>query len=329
MQPIRRIISHSSLRLEPHDVRGQGFATAFNKQAEAAYRDAWINAIHMHTADIGGYAWRARVYDWDRDAGYPSNVVVHEIETRLQREIDRMAQGHDDIPDDPLLAEAEALRDRLALDTDDPDFPAPEEIAAIGHDRGLGKRLLLGVGYSAVKTFHYDDEPTLAETAERLGVQIYEPFQADPKMAARLAALARRMQAEMTGPDSGFTIDPITGRDRDTGYNVGRTGHTMLVNGKKPTAEAFKSMTAMELAVLLHTYMTDKAEFFREPNTDLGGWWGPDGRIHIDVSDNYDDLDEAMANGRGEISIADMAAIRREDWDNAFIPMGGEGTADQ
>jgi hypothetical protein len=119
----------------------------------------------------------------------------------------------------------------------------------------------------------------------------------------------------------GFTIDFRTEEPVETGISVGEYPER---SGQFNIAEA----TAEDVQGWLEK---NKDILFKEPDKLRVGGWLDEGKIWLDIVRIYDqsERDRAIESGRkaNQKAIADLDAIKRGDWDRAFIDTGGTGEA--
>lgn len=146
-------VDHHELVLDP-DEQGAGFATRWNQQAEAAYREIGIDRITLNAnIDVGGYAWARAGYDWDLDFG--ANVLgPGGVANARAFDILELMEARFVRPDDTeTLGEISAMYDRLSGDP--LDWPTPYEVSELGRGRGYeerpGKVAMLKVAWPGVK----------------------------------------------------------------------------------------------------------------------------------------------------------------------------------
>ncbi len=146
---------------------------------------------------------------------------------------------------------------------------------------------------------------------------------ADPgiRAAAREYGARVRLGAHAGLPEQiasnggGITYDLRTGDRVTEGYSVAR----------HPAHEAKVQLDRYSTSDL-RAYLEKKHPELLEEGNYLGVW-EEDGHKFFDVAQVVHSRDEAyqLAYERGELAIADLAAIERGDWDNAFIPVHAEG----
>lgn len=116
------------LALEPH-VQGQGFAKEFYERVENWYIANGVREIKVHAdIDVGGYAWARGGFDWDLGASASERsrtlATARHVADAIRNEMIRRGE---------LTPEIEALLGHAATrPLNDPLFPTPSELAAIG-----------------------------------------------------------------------------------------------------------------------------------------------------------------------------------------------------
>lgn len=113
-------------------------------------------------------------------------------------------------------------------------------------------------------------------------------------------------------PDGGYTYNPRTAKDVTKGFAVAthEDRGRVLTNAKSAGASDVSS------------FAEANSDLLAEPRNMLGGWHDPDtGKAHLDISEVFDDRDEAIAVGRkhNQISIMDLSTFET-------IPTGGTGS---
>jgi hypothetical protein len=147
--------------------------------------------------------------------------------------------------------------------------------------------------------------------------------------------LVSRMFAAMTDehgnlkPDAGFTLDARTKEPVTEGYAVAVfPTHSLELDPKNTTKADMQAKVAQWLNDN-HGKLTDPAARVK-----IGGWVDPaTGHAWLDVTRVYgaNERDMAMRIGtaKNQIAIANLGAIHANDWDNAFINLGGTGKFDK
>lgn len=113
----------------------------------------------------------------------------------------------------------------------------------------------------------------------------------------------------------GFTVSPLTGEVPTSGFAVAVSGYEAHISLSKLTPRWVAEHRARAWS-----------QFADFPGARWGGWFDEQsGEVFLDVSIVVDSRDEAIRLGReyGQIAVADLAAITRGDWENAFIDTGG------
>lgn len=135
---------------------------------------------------------------------------------------------------------------------------------------------------------------------------------------------ARDAMIEALRPkEGGFTIDPRNGHTPTTGYAVAYQGHSSIT----PADDFFSSKEHAN--EIVDGWLQKNAAFFdRHPDAHVGGWHDPvNDEIVLDPSRVIGDRKTAIKLGKqqNQQAIADLAAIHKGDWNNAFIDTGGTG----
>lgn len=134
------------------------------------------------------------------------------------------------------------------------------------------------------------------------------------EMADRMATQAKL---------GGFTVDFRTEEKVETGLSV----------GEYPERSGDFPMDKITAADVQGWLEKNKELLFTEPDKlRVGGWLDEKvGKVWLDIVRIYDqsERDRAIESGRksNQKCIADLDAIKRGDWDNAFIDTGGTGEA--
>jgi hypothetical protein len=157
----RRLVVHQSLELDEH-VRGQGFAEAWNREAEAWYRHNGFEYVELTAnIDVGGYAWARAGYTWADDESR------REIEGQLRKTMADYVYRVNVTEHDPAkkqqlreqIAATKALLARSEAAHRIEDAPTPYEFSQVGRPAGasgrdatwIGKEAMLGSEWEAVK----------------------------------------------------------------------------------------------------------------------------------------------------------------------------------
>ncbi|MDE2100871.1 MAG: phage portal protein [Patescibacteria group bacterium] len=142
------------------------------------------------------------------------------------------------------------------------------------------------------------------------------------------ALLADRMMSALK-EHGGFTIDKGTAQDVTTGYSVSEhpeLSKTFSVD--KMQIQDVESWLDKVSPQIDRHFGLGEAE--NKPKYYVGGWVDK-GTVWLDVVSvyNHNQRDQAVEAGKkaNQISIADLDAISRGDFDNAFINTGGTGEA--
>lgn len=151
------VARHETLEITDRDLRGQGFAGAFNAHLEASYRASGVKRITLTASlDNGGYAWARAGYDWQAE------WTAANIATSLKRLVELFEHSPGDYRGRDVreaIAAAKALLKRM---DEEPfgsvGFPTPYELSQLGRwpgagrdDLWLGKQALLGRTWEGVK----------------------------------------------------------------------------------------------------------------------------------------------------------------------------------
>jgi hypothetical protein len=180
------VVHHDLLKLS-EDAQGEGFASAFNRQAEIKYRRAGINRIELETAWVGGFAWARAGYsfqDWPtakRAVRRPTNELGGEARRTLGmlhdgplpdgivEDIVALDQG---IGSDQLNSEASIAQFGIehAWTVVNETWVGPDEDVRVhkGEKLWVGKLALLGTGWSGYKRLTpaaTGGQPQVAEAA--------------------------------------------------------------------------------------------------------------------------------------------------------------------
>lgn len=124
---------------------------------------------------------------------------------------------------------------------------------------------------------------------------------------------ARMVEAVKNG---GFTYDPA-GKVPTQGFSVG-------VFPEKSTSLPVEAVTKQKVS----DWMAKNTALLSKHGNMLGGWVDK-GTLYLDIVKVFppNQKTEAMAAGKehNQLSIADLDAIHRGDWDHAIIDTGGDG----
>lgn len=114
--------------------------------------------------------------------------------------------------------------------------------------------------------------------------------------------------------NGGFSRNPLTGKSPTSGYMVGIHSRYGGVAHSVPLPDFGPEH--------LLKHREAATEHFKDPNVYQGGW-ADHNHVHLDVSRNIQDRDEAIAEGRkhDQIAIWDVAH-------NSEVPTGGRGEAE-
>lgn len=167
---------HDSLDVND-DYRGHGIATAFNARLFRWYEDSGVDAVHVSTAHIGGYAWARAGFRFLTE--YDADHVIGRLNDR-RREFNRFAAtlrraSRERSLTDTETAElawleaqldaADPILDRAETHPfDSPGYPSAFEFASIGRgipaptgatdaifDHPLGKSAMINAGWDGIK----------------------------------------------------------------------------------------------------------------------------------------------------------------------------------
>lgn len=144
----------------------------------------------------------------------------------------------------------------------------------------------------------------------------FNPFhdEAGKFASAESSTVATRMLNSIS--DGGFTYDPA-GKVPTKGFAVGVFPQQSIT---LPIADVTKEKVAH--------WMQSNTKLLQEKNTMLGGWTDA-GNLYLDIVKVFppNEKEQAIQAGQdhNQISIADLAAIHRGDWDTAIINTGGSG----
>lgn len=130
------------------------------------------------------------------------------------------------------------------------------------------------------------------------------------------AMLPKRMVQAIKG--GGFTFSNRTGQTVADGYAV--------APWPERTAK-FDRLTKRGAA----KFLWDNARLLRHEGIVVGGWKDDNGTVWLDLVKVYPrsqrDIALAVGRKRNQVSIADLGAIAKGDWDHAILPTGGTGEA--
>lgn len=122
--------------------------------------------------------------------------------------------------------------------------------------------------------------------------------------------IAKKARASID-TSGGFSIHPVSEQSPTTGYMVG------VVKASEVVLDSKEKVTA----AVISEFLTDNAEQFEaRPNLHVGGWIdGETGKVYLDLSEQFDDLDDAIDSAESTDQIAiwdlnDKAEIRKEDY---------------
>jgi hypothetical protein len=158
-------VNHKVLVL--NDVaQGQGFATAFNAQAEKAYRALGVEKVSITASWTGGYAWARAGYDWD--STNTDEQLYYTMSSLLKRVQDSAYSMQFTSPGEFDLDFIDLVKKQLSklhallelfkvgkIDRNAADFPTPFDFSQVGHRPGYsswpGKDGLIGSTWSGEK----------------------------------------------------------------------------------------------------------------------------------------------------------------------------------
>jgi hypothetical protein len=163
--------------------------------------------------------------------------------------------------------------------------------------------------------------------ATRSSRDLADGYRAGGALAATpstVSAWAQSVQG-LKEPDGGFTVDPATGQSVTSGIAVGGYAPSSVT----PAGEFFAGDGSTGIQTI-SDFIGANADKLSSPDYKLGGWHDPaSGNVFLDVVKVFpeDQSDAAIAAGQAnnEISVADLGAISRGDWDHAIINTGGTG----
>jgi hypothetical protein len=119
-------VVHSLMRIYNQTKKNSGFSKEYSAASEELYKDLGVEDIYVFTAWDGSYVWAKAGYGWNFD-DYDKSQALGGVPDRLEEAAAELeAQGN--------TVDAAKLRDileRFELDTDDPNFPTPYEIASL------------------------------------------------------------------------------------------------------------------------------------------------------------------------------------------------------
>lgn len=146
-----------------------------------------------------------------------------------------------------------------------------------------------------------------------------ESVQPDLKPILHRVAPSREMADRMinAAKSGGFTLDFRTMIPVEEGYSVGVfPQHSGVFDAATVTTDE------------VHSWLTANEGKLNDPRLKVGGWVD-EGKLWLDIVRVYSkgdrDLAITMGSKKNQIAIADLGAIKRGDWDNAFINTGGTG----
>lgn len=132
--------------------------------------------------------------------------------------------------------------------------------------------------------------------------------------SAEGSSVATRMLAAVAS--GGFTYDP-SGKVPTAGYSVGVYPQQSLTI---PVGQVSKATVT--------DWMKSNTSLLSQSGNMLGGWVD-NGQLYLDIVKVFppNQKEQAMSAGKehNQLSIADLDAINKGDWDNAIIPTGGDG----
>jgi hypothetical protein len=143
--------------------------------------------------------------------------------------------------------------------------------------------------------------------------------------------LVSRMVSNLSNSDGqiegnkGFTIDGLSNADVTTGYAVDAFPTRSL-------AIDSKGVTKAELTSQIEEWLKKNESLLSDKRVKIGGWVDPEThKIWLGATRLYSEDEKELAISMGkkhnQVSIAHLSAIAKGDWDHAFIPTGGDGSA--
>ena len=159
------VVWHSDMKLDPA-VQGQGFAHAFNRQAEEAYKAMGVKSINLGTDEVGGYAWARAGYDWNTDNAYVGDMGKTDLHYDITQILDRIQEESDNLLDDGDLSFYDLVQEQLDElrnkvddykygDTTFEQLPTPYDLSQIGYRPGdinwPGKTGMIGTNWGGIK----------------------------------------------------------------------------------------------------------------------------------------------------------------------------------
>jgi hypothetical protein len=119
----------------------------------------------------------------------------------------------------------------------------------------------------------------------------------------------------------GFTVDFLTEKPIESGLSVGEYPSRSGVFDEK-------DINPQDIQLWL---LGNKEILAKEPDKLKVGGWLDGGKVWLDIVRIYDpsEREKAIQSGRdhNQICIADLDAIKRGDWDHAFIDTKGTGAS--
>lgn len=151
----------------------------------------------------------------------------------------------------------------------------------------------------------------------RIGIAKFNPYHGEDgkfATAAGSSVATRMLNAVKNG---GFTYDPA-GKVPREGFSVGVHPEQSIT---LPDAAKVSKQDVTD-------WMSKNTRLLSQPGNMLGGWVD-NGKLYLDIVKVFppNQKEAALAAGKehNQISIADLAAINKGDWDHAILPTGGTG----
>jgi HK97 family phage portal protein len=174
------------------------------------------------------------------------------------------------------------------------------------------------LGYQHIKSRPYLAKSLAAKTEQRdcgTGAGGFQPGndcgkggeKEDDEKAARIAKKARD-SIDATG---GFSIHPVSEDSPTSGYMVA------VVKASEVVIDSKDEITGDLIAGFMNE---NKSQFEARPAVHVGGWIdGPTGQVYLDLSERFDDLDDAIdaAESTDQLAIWDLnekSEIRKENY---------------
>lgn len=119
-------VVHALMEIFEDRNKGTGFSTQFSAASEELYRQMGVSEILVDTAWDGSYVWAKAGYGWDFGS-YSDDGALGSVRENLDDAF-QAALAEDRTEDAQKISD---ILDRFTLDTDDPDYPTPFEIASL------------------------------------------------------------------------------------------------------------------------------------------------------------------------------------------------------